>query len=403
MYMVFRTFISPALHLLSSSSLQIVIGFLSNVVLARLLDVEHFGIYAVVFATIGIVRAVFTFNTGVYAIRSDSIDAVQVGELYVLVVVEFIFSAIATACLALLFSLDGWLLFYALMASSFQSLVHLKKSIFERQMNYGKLSWLEFGSMAAAHAVGVFLALAGFGVLTFFIRDLLLAAFLFLGLMIFAQTGPVEWPKAFRFRIGFYLRQLGAVYIDQIVERGLARVTILCVDHFLGAASAGLFFQAERLAMIHQQFLQPILSRFSMNYFSRSASENRKQFLLILAIASALVGCLVVVACSFLLEDLIVLIYGEKWRKTFPIFMCLFGVLIFLPVMELFKSLFYSRNDASGLFWLRAPAVVAMAGCLSIFILKDAVTASNIGLAVSCSVGAGLIGSIVFVVLRNRY
>ena len=76
-----------------------------------LLDVEHFGIYAVVFATIGIVRAVFTFNTGVYAIRSDSIDAVQVGELYVLVVVEFIFSAIATACLALLFSLDGWLLF----------------------------------------------------------------------------------------------------------------------------------------------------------------------------------------------------------------------------------------------------------------------------------------------------
>ena len=70
--MVFRTFISPALHLLSSSSLQIVIGFLSNVVLARLLDVEYFGIYAVVFATIGIVRAVFTFNTGVYAIRSDS-------------------------------------------------------------------------------------------------------------------------------------------------------------------------------------------------------------------------------------------------------------------------------------------------------------------------------------------
>ena len=120
--------------------------------------------------------------------------------------------------------------------------------------------------------------------------------------MIFAQTGPVEWPKAFRFRIGFYLRQLGAVYIDQIVERGLARVTILCVDHFLGAASAGLFFQAERLAMIHQQFLQPILSRFSMNYFSRSASKNRKQFLLILAIASALVGCLVVVACSFFLK-----------------------------------------------------------------------------------------------------
>ena len=210
-----------------------------------------------------------------YAIRSDSINAVQVSELYVLVVVEFIFSAIATACLALLFSLDGWLLFYALMASSFQSLVHLKKSIFERQMNYGKLSWLEFGSMAAAHAVGVFLALAGFGVLTFFIRDLLLAAFLFLGLMIFAQTGPVEWPKAFRFRIGFYLRQLGAVYIDQIVERGLARVTILCGPLPRGS-KCRIVFQAERLAMIHQQFLQPILSRFSMNYFSRSASENRK-------------------------------------------------------------------------------------------------------------------------------
>ena len=82
--------------------------------------------------------------------------------------------------------------------------------------------------------------------------------------------------------------------------------------------------------------------------------------------------------------------------------MSLFGVLIFLPVMELFKSLLYSRNDAWGLFWLRAPAVVAMAACLSIFIFKDAVTASNIGLAVSCSVGAGLTGSLVFV-FRERY
>ena len=289
------------------------------------------------------------------------------------------------------------------MASSFQSLVHLKKSVFERQMNYGKLSWLEFGSMAAAHVVSVFLALAGFGVLTFFIRDLLLPAFLFLGLIIVAQTGPVAWPKPFRLRIGFYLRQLGAVYVDQIVERGLGRLTILCVDHFIGAASAGLFFQAERLAMLYHQFLQPILSRFSMNYFSRSTSENRKRLLFILMLASASAGCLVVVVCSFVLEDLIVLLYGEKWRNTFPIFMSLFGVLIFLPVMELFKSLFYSRNDARGLFWLRAPAVVAMATCLSIFIFKDAVTASNIGLAVSCSVGAGLIGSLVFVVLRERY
>ena len=327
--MVFKTLISPALHLLSSASLQIVVGFLSNLVLARLLDVEHFGIYAVVFATIGLVRAVFTFNTGVYAIRSDTLNAAQIGELYILLAIEFILSAVATTCLALLFSLNGWLLFYALIASAFQSLVNLKKSVFERQMNYGKLSWLEFGSMAAAHALGVFLALAGFGVLTFFIRDLLLPAFLFLGLIAFAQTGPVEWPKPVHFRMGFYVRQLGAVYIDQIVERGLGRVTILCVDHFIGAASAGLFFQAERLAMLHHQFLQPILSRFSMNYFSRSTSENRKRFLFILAIASALAGCLVVVLCSFLLEDLIVHLRGKMAKHISDIHEPLWRIDIF--------------------------------------------------------------------------
>ena len=41
------------------------------------------------------------------------------------------------------------------------------------------------------------------------------------------QTGPVVWPKPFRFKKGFYLKQLGVVYIDQIVERGLSRVTFL--------------------------------------------------------------------------------------------------------------------------------------------------------------------------------
>ena len=41
------------------------------------------------------------------------------------------------------------------------------------------------------------------------------------------QTGRLVWPTIFRFKKGFYLKQLGAVYIDQIVERGLSRVTIL--------------------------------------------------------------------------------------------------------------------------------------------------------------------------------
>ena len=106
--------------------------------------------------------------------------------------------------------------------------------------------------------------------------------------------------KTGRLRMGFYLRQLGAVYVDQIVERGLGRVTILCVDHFIGAASAGLFFQAERLAMFYHQFLQPILSRFSLNYFSRSTSENRKgSFHFVIA---ALAGFLVIVVCHLFLR-----------------------------------------------------------------------------------------------------
>ncbi len=401
--MVLKALISPAFHLLSSSSLQIVVGFLSNVMLARLLDVEHFGIYAVIFATIGLVRAVFTFNTSVYAIRAESIKATQVGELYILLVIEFALSTVATIFLAVLFNLDFGLLLYALLASSFLSIVNLKKSIFERQMEYKKLSWLEFCSMGAAHFVSVVLAWTGFGVLTLFIRDILLSAFLFTGLFIFAQTGPVEWPRAFKFRAGFYIKQLGFIYIDQIVERGLARVTILCVNHFIGAVGAGLFFQAERLAMLHQQLAQPILSRFSMNFFSRNGLEKRKKLLLTLAILSVLVGCLAVFASSFVLEYLIVLIYGEKWRDAFPIFMCLSGMVIFLPAMELFKSLFYSRNDAWGLFWFRSFAFAGMLVPIGIAVYYGAITAANIGLAVSCSILAGLLGAVVFVTLRDRY
>ena len=268
----------------------------------------------------------------------------KLGELYVLCILEIIISSIIVLSYAAYTNLHLGLVALALVTGGLQSLFGVKRAAFEREMDYKNLALVELFASGMSQTIAIALAVVGAGIYSLFFRDLMLGFLLGLGLHFFTKPTEFVLPKSLRLNYFAYFRNIGPIYIDQIVERAISRITIIMVDQFAGPASAGLFFQAERIAILHLQFTQPVLSRFSLNFFSRNSESERKRLLIVFALASCTFGVILTGLSYVWIEDLITFIYGEKWTPAYKIFLALFGTVILLPTLELIKSLYYSKK-----------------------------------------------------------
>ena len=247
-----------------------------------------------------------------------------------------------------------------------------------------KFGAVELFASGMSQTIAIALAVVGAGIYSLFFRDLMLV--FGLGLHFFTKPTEFVLTKSLRLNYFAYFRNIGPIYIDQIVERAISRITIIMVDQFAGPASAGLFFQAERIAILHLQFTQPVLSRFSLNFFSRNSESERKRLLIVFALASCTFGVILTGLSYVWIEDLITFIYGEKWTPAYKIFLALFGTVILLPTLELIKSLYYSKNDILGLIILRTASTIGLVAVILFALSTNTVSAVSMAFAISSAI-----------------
>ena len=394
-----------ATTLLVGQVVQVIIAFAANLVLVRYIAPEGFGRFAITLATASLIVSLLSIRVNSLIIRVPDGELTRhLEELYFsYLTIETFVALIAGLVWIALAGNAGSLEFFLVVLVCVQHWIHQNKSFFERGMPYVRLGLIETGCSVFANLATVCAAFAGAGVVALYIREFILTVTLFVSL---AVLGGLTWRRLrwlSRTEWSDIIREGRGIWLDGVLEGSYQRIAILLAGLVGGDRGAGFFFQAQRLAILPNQLLSPLVGRLAVNLFGReNRPERRKQLrnrqlamlVPILVLATVLTVLFAVPAVTW--------VFGATWIKSADLLVAFAGVIMFTSLFEILKSYCFITQSMRTLFLGRV-AQYLMLGALPILVGIGLVGDQTTALAISISLGWAVAFLVVGgVLLRNR-
>jgi O-antigen/teichoic acid export membrane protein len=394
-----------ATTLLVGQVVQVIIAFAANLVLVRYIAPEGFGRFAITLATASLIVSLLSIRVNSLIIRVPDGELTRHLEerYFSYLTIETFVALIAGLVWVALAGNAGSLEFSLVVLVCVQHWIHQNKSFFERGMPYVRLGLIETGCSVFANLATVCAAFAGAGVVALYFREFVLTVTLFASL---AVMGGFTWRRLrwlSRAEWSGIIREGRGIWLDGVLEGSYQRIAILLAGLVGGDRGAGFFFQAQRLAILPNQLLSPLVGRLAVNLFGReNRSEHRKQLrnrqlamlVPILVLATVLTVLFAVPAVTW--------VFGATWIKSADLLVAFAGVIMFTSLFEILKSYCFITQSMRTLFLGRV-AQYLMLGALPILVGIGLVGDQTMALALSISLGWAAAFIVVGgVLLRNR-
>jgi O-antigen/teichoic acid export membrane protein len=370
--------------LMGSSVVQSLAGFASQLLLMRLLVPADFGEFSLALASASLILVVLSPRLGILAIRARDAEYTE----------EFrhrLNSAMAIEAVASLVVMLIWLASigvrsaWAYPLAATLALGHWVSSVttfYERDLPYGRIAAIETGSQIVCHAAAVAFAVAGAGIASLYLREMLMVV---VRSLLLARIGALprwrlHWVTLAEWRV--MIKEARVPWLDGIVDGGFQRLTILVVGALGGAHVTGLVVQAQRLALVPHQILAPVVVRLAGNVFSRiEAGGDRRRTLGHVAALVSLPLTIAAAAAWAFAGPVVPWLFGAGWIEAGPVLASMAGVVLGFSLFELGRS--YCLAQRLNLLLLTGRAVqygVFAAGCL---LVAAQPSAAKLGLILS--------------------
>jgi len=324
---------------------QVLSGFFTQLLLMRYLIPEDFGRFAVILAGGSLVQTFLSLRLNVLIIRLQDDET----HLHRLCSAALIWETAAATAVTL-----AWLGVAGLISTPVLILVasltlgqwvNQAVAFYERGMAYGSIALVEAGSQVSGHAVALALLFSDAGPLCLYIRELTVVLVRLGAFGIIGALPKPYWRKPSMAALRELWRHSRGIWSEGILEGIFARTVVLVSGGLYGLHGAGLFAQSQRLAMLPHQFLAPVLSRMSVNLFSRSVCRDaRNRLALKLATGAIALLSMAVAVTWFWARELVPWLFGEHWRDAGMVLRSMIGVIFFLSLFDLARSFCYSHG-----------------------------------------------------------
>lgn len=296
-----------------------IINFFGNLILARILLPEDFGIYALIMFLISFFILIGDSGLGAVIIRrpkklSDNLIATvftyQQIFMFLISVILFIVTIFLEPQLKRPETI--WLFRVSIISFFLLSFRIVQVQILERNLLFGKIALIEIMEVLAFQGTAVFLAFSGFGVWAM-VLGLLAKNFVMLIIIFFVS----EWKIKYRFYIRllkpilpFGLSFQGSHFLNFIKDSTVP----IWISSVLGVKSLGYLTWANSLA-IYPILLSNLLSRILFPFFSRIQNEKEKfkNSLEIITRINLLVVMAIATILFALARPITIILYTEKW------------------------------------------------------------------------------------------
>ena len=294
-------------------------------VLARLLGPSDFGIVTTAYVIVAALQGIVDLGVGDALVRrKDSVDGHFHSAFWVILGMSFVlYAALATAArpLGALFAQPTLpTLLWAVGATlPLTALSRVQEARLRKALDFRPLAMRALGASAAGGAVGIGMAVAGFGYWSLLSKGLVEAIVSAL-LLWRASTYRPRWHferEQWRqlFRVGRPL------LVGRLIEIVNLRLDSIIVSSRLGPAALGFYTAGQRVHQTLMEALFASINRVTLPAFARlqdDAERLRESFLRVVALASFFTFPLFALAGA-LAEPLVLLLFGRAWAASAPV------------------------------------------------------------------------------------
>lgn len=315
------------------------IGFVSSVILARLLAPEHFGIIALAnffLALFGRVREIGLDHALIH--RSDQLErafkthfSLQVGLAFV----NLLLILVALPILNQFYSREviTVLVVFAFF-TIFKSAITTPRIFLEKELLFGRTTIVDISALFLSSLLGVITALLGGGLWSLVVLNVSGITFTLLGIMYVSKWRPSfsfdsEMMKWF-FKFGFYL------WIGGVTTFILFQYNDFIIGTFVSAAVLGFYAKAYQFAQLPTGLVTGVVTRVALPTYSKLQHDKEKlgiAFNLVLRniyrVSAPLSLILFLVA-----EEFVLFLLGEKWEPMIPFFKLLLVYSMIRPIFD---------------------------------------------------------------------
>jgi O-antigen/teichoic acid export membrane protein len=327
-------------------------GFIVSIFLARLLEPAEFGLIAMVMVLIGIVEIFTDIGLGAALIQRRRILPVHYNSVfYFNILVAFILTATtyfsASAIANFYNNIEliplAEVMSFSFIIAAFSSLQSIK---LRKELKYKLLTKMNLVSSFISGVVGISFAFYGAGVWSLVVQNLLHGILYNVLIWNMAHWKP---SLQFSFKALFQLWGFGfRLFLTGLIDKVFTRLDYLIIGKLFDAASLGFYQRAKSLNLFVIRYsseslmsiLFPVLSKVQNN-LPRFQQIVIRGFGVINFVTFLLLGGLYLIS-----EELIVLLFGDKWLPSVYIFKILVLSGFVIPIGALLMNVLMSRGKS---------------------------------------------------------
>lgn len=327
-------------------------GFIVSIFLARLLEPSEFGLIAMVMVLIGIASIFTDVGLGSALIQRRRVLPIHYTSVFYFNI--FIASALtaityfSASAIAEFYNNSELILLTEVMSFSFiiAALSSLQAIKLRKELNYGLLTKMSLTSAFISGVVGISLAYYGAGVWSLVVQNILQG--IIFNILIWKNT---QWKPTLQFSFKALLQLWGfgfRLFLTGLIDKVFTQLDYLMIGKLFDAASLGFYQRAKSLNLFVIRYsseslmsiLFPVLSKVQ-NDLHRFQQIVVKGFGVINFATFLLLGGLYLVS-----EELIVLLFGDKWLPSVFMFQILVLSGFVRPIGAILMNILMSRGKS---------------------------------------------------------
>ncbi len=368
------------------------IGFISNVVLARLLCPEDYGVVGLIMVFIGIADVLVDGGLGNALIQKKEVTKEDVSTVFTsnLIISLFLFVVlfVTAPSIASYVEIEKFALYLRVEAVMvlLRALYVVHFSMLNREMEFKTLAKINLLVNALATTIAITMAYYECGVWSLILRNISLDFLFFIVYHIVYKTKYTLSinKQSFKQLFGFGI----FVAIANLVETLYTNILSFILGKKFSVKELGYYNQAYSLEQIPVYSITSILNQVFFPFLSKEQDDKNKMRVDIEKSLRAM-SFLIYPLMAFLIffaKPLIILLYSEKWLPSVPFFqiLCTLGFTNF--IYHLNRSVLKAVGKSKLLFY--AQIVVSLIGLLLIIIsIKFGIIAVVVSVALNSIIG----------------
>ena len=374
---------------------QIAIAFVRSILLARMLPVEAFGIYAWAHSIIALTGVLPDFGMGGAFIHrapeTEKENRAAEAQFTLQIMLTLVWAA-GLSIWGVFFTDDPsrkTALLWVIAMSVGAQLTRTPNLILARRVVHRRIALIQLVDTITSSIVAVFLAWRGVTLWALLATDLTTSLMKIIGYYVWRPVWrpKITWdPPAMRYFLGFGSRNVTAIAL----LRALDRVDDLWVGSFLGDTAMGLYSRAYQFATYPRKILASPINMVTSGTYAELKGARKKLSQAFYRINALLVrsGFLIAGILALVAPEIIRLLLGYKWMPMLDAFRLMLIYTMFDPFKLTISSVFIAVGKPEKIVRVRTIQLIVMVAGL--LILTPILGIAGVALAVDVMLIVGI-------------